>query len=163
MRLVSHPNVVDLRAFFYSNGDKVGFFHLNTNTKIRADVICRKTRFTSISCWNMYPKLSIVRAATTQSSSSPCLCSKSNCTCTNFCAHSPTSTPSASVIETSSPRTCSSTQPQASSNCVISALLRSWSQESPMSATSARGTTVPRNSFLVQPTTPLTLASRATH
>jgi len=25
MRLVSHPNVVDLRAFFYSNGDKVGF------------------------------------------------------------------------------------------------------------------------------------------
>jgi serine/threonine protein kinase len=26
MRLVSHPNVVDLRAFFYSNGDKVSFF-----------------------------------------------------------------------------------------------------------------------------------------
>ena len=25
MRLVSHPNVVDLRAFFYSNGDKVSF------------------------------------------------------------------------------------------------------------------------------------------
>jgi glycogen synthase kinase 3 beta len=24
MRLVSHPNVVDLKAFFYSNGDKVG-------------------------------------------------------------------------------------------------------------------------------------------
>ena len=24
MRLVGHPNVVDLRAFFYSNGDKVG-------------------------------------------------------------------------------------------------------------------------------------------
>lgn len=23
MRLVKHPNVVDLRAFFYSNGDKV--------------------------------------------------------------------------------------------------------------------------------------------
>lgn len=23
MRLLSHPNVVDLRAFFYSNGDKV--------------------------------------------------------------------------------------------------------------------------------------------
>jgi glycogen synthase kinase 3 beta len=25
MRLVSHPNVVDLKAFFYSNGDKVRF------------------------------------------------------------------------------------------------------------------------------------------
>ena len=25
MRLVSHPNVVDLKAFFYSNGDKVSF------------------------------------------------------------------------------------------------------------------------------------------
>lgn len=25
MRLVAHPNVVDLKAFFYSNGDKVGF------------------------------------------------------------------------------------------------------------------------------------------
>lgn len=25
MRLVSHPNVVDLKAFFYSNGDKVKF------------------------------------------------------------------------------------------------------------------------------------------
>jgi hypothetical protein len=24
MRLVSHPNVVDLKAFFYSNGEKVG-------------------------------------------------------------------------------------------------------------------------------------------
>jgi hypothetical protein len=23
MRLVEHPNVVDLKAFFYSNGDKV--------------------------------------------------------------------------------------------------------------------------------------------
>jgi hypothetical protein len=23
MRLVAHPNVVDLKAFFYSNGDKV--------------------------------------------------------------------------------------------------------------------------------------------
>lgn len=23
MRLVGHPNVVDLRAFFYSNGDRV--------------------------------------------------------------------------------------------------------------------------------------------
>jgi serine/threonine protein kinase len=26
MRLVSHPNVVDLKAFFYSNGDKVTFY-----------------------------------------------------------------------------------------------------------------------------------------
>lgn len=26
MRVVKHPNVVDLRAFFYSNGDKVSFF-----------------------------------------------------------------------------------------------------------------------------------------
>jgi hypothetical protein len=23
MRIVAHPNVVDLRAFFYSNGDRV--------------------------------------------------------------------------------------------------------------------------------------------
>lgn len=28
MRLVSHPNVVDLRAFFYSNGDRVRFLAL---------------------------------------------------------------------------------------------------------------------------------------
>lgn len=26
MRLVSHPNVVDLRAFFYTNGEKVSQF-----------------------------------------------------------------------------------------------------------------------------------------
>jgi glycogen synthase kinase 3 beta len=26
MRLVSHPNVVELRSFFYSNGDKVCLF-----------------------------------------------------------------------------------------------------------------------------------------
>jgi glycogen synthase kinase 3 beta len=31
MRLVSHPNVVDLRAFFYSNGDKVRVCSLQTN------------------------------------------------------------------------------------------------------------------------------------
>lgn len=27
MRLVAHPNVVDLKAFFYSNGDKVGLHY----------------------------------------------------------------------------------------------------------------------------------------
>jgi hypothetical protein len=26
MRIVAHPNVVDLRAFFYSNGDRVSPF-----------------------------------------------------------------------------------------------------------------------------------------
>jgi glycogen synthase kinase 3 beta len=26
MRLVSHPNVVDLKAFFYSNGDKASVY-----------------------------------------------------------------------------------------------------------------------------------------
>lgn len=31
MRLVSHPNVVDLRAFFYSNGDKVRVCGPQTN------------------------------------------------------------------------------------------------------------------------------------
>ena len=32
MRLVKHPNVVDLRAFFYSNGDKVrsSGYHVGT-------------------------------------------------------------------------------------------------------------------------------------
>jgi serine/threonine protein kinase len=38
MRLVSHPNVVDLKAFFYSNGDKVSHtaaFRLATRVKIR--------------------------------------------------------------------------------------------------------------------------------
>lgn len=28
MRLVAHPNVVDLKAFFYSNGDKAGVIGL---------------------------------------------------------------------------------------------------------------------------------------
>ena len=28
MRLVAHPNVVDLKAFFYSNGDKVSYTSL---------------------------------------------------------------------------------------------------------------------------------------
>lgn len=36
MRLVSHPNVVDLKAFFYSNGDKVGAgVFLATNSRSR--------------------------------------------------------------------------------------------------------------------------------
>ncbi len=35
MRLVSHPNVVDLRAFFYSNGDKVRHcFHTDSSSLI---------------------------------------------------------------------------------------------------------------------------------
>ena len=33
MRLVSHPNVVDLKAFFYSNGDKVRF-RITGRTKV---------------------------------------------------------------------------------------------------------------------------------
>jgi hypothetical protein len=31
MRLVSHPNVVDLKAFFYTNGDKASSFVINMN------------------------------------------------------------------------------------------------------------------------------------
>ena len=31
MRLVSHPNVVDLKAFFYSNGEKVGKIVVSPN------------------------------------------------------------------------------------------------------------------------------------
>jgi len=36
MRLVKHPNVVDLRAFFYSNGDKVRAHprHLRSPTQL---------------------------------------------------------------------------------------------------------------------------------
>lgn len=41
MRLVSHPNVVDLKAFFYSNGDKVSIAGL---------CIARLTRNRRMSC-----------------------------------------------------------------------------------------------------------------
>jgi serine/threonine protein kinase len=33
MRLVSHPNVVDLKAFFYSNGDKVCTCQISSGDK----------------------------------------------------------------------------------------------------------------------------------
>ena len=55
MRLVSHPNVVDLKAFFYSNGEKVGsLLHLlytvckGTSQKLIKS-LKRKTKCTSIS------------------------------------------------------------------------------------------------------------------
>ena len=51
MRLVSHPNVVDLKAFFYSNGDKVRFrvTDLITQGELTGTVIehCRKMKCTS--------------------------------------------------------------------------------------------------------------------
>lgn len=34
MRMVTHPNVVDLRAFFYSNGDRVSL-------PILLDIMCK--------------------------------------------------------------------------------------------------------------------------
>ena len=40
MRLVSHPNVVDLKAFFYSNGDKVFPHH-----DLRFPAVPRPSRF----------------------------------------------------------------------------------------------------------------------
>lgn len=77
MRLVSHPNVVDLRAFFYSNGDKVSFSltlwlfclaaanqSVSERSHTDADVHQRKTKYTSTLCSNTFPKLSIALVAT---------------------------------------------------------------------------------------------------
>ena len=105
MRLVSHPNVVDLKAFFYSNGDKVGthapLFPFTNSPHFR------RTRFISTSCSNMYLKPCIAPAATIPNSNSPCPPSKLNCTCINSCAPLLTSTRLASAIVTSNLRICS--------------------------------------------------------
>ena len=45
MRLVSHPNVVDLRAFFYSNGEKARALNPYQEAKSHFD-ISRKMKFT---------------------------------------------------------------------------------------------------------------------
>ena len=106
MRLVSHPNVVDLKAFFYSNGDKVSR-NPRGNGPHRVHVMRqRKMRCTSTLCSNMCLKPCIAQVATTQSSSSPCQCYKLSCTCTSCCGRSCTFTLSASAIVTSSHRTC---------------------------------------------------------
>lgn len=32
MRIVRHPNIVELKAFYYSNGERVSLFHPAQNT-----------------------------------------------------------------------------------------------------------------------------------
>lgn len=44
MRLVSHPNVVDLRAFFYSNGDKKDEVYLNLVQEFVPETVYRASR-----------------------------------------------------------------------------------------------------------------------
>ncbi|KAJ3487748.1 hypothetical protein NLJ89_g11683 [Agrocybe chaxingu] len=44
MRLVSHPNVVDLRAFFYSNGDKKDEVYLNLVLEYVPETVYRASR-----------------------------------------------------------------------------------------------------------------------
>ncbi|KAF5365779.1 hypothetical protein D9758_003158 [Tetrapyrgos nigripes] len=44
MRLVSHPNVVDLRAFFYSNGDKKDEIYLNLMLEYVPETVYRASR-----------------------------------------------------------------------------------------------------------------------
>lgn len=111
MRLVSHPNVVDLRAFFYSNGEKVGgdFSDLCLISRISVIVVgvscCdvhffRKMKSISTLYSNMSPKLFTAPAVIMRNSSNQCQCYKSNCICTNSCVRSPTSIRSGFVIVT---------------------------------------------------------------
>jgi len=44
MRLVSHPNVVDLKAFFYSNGDKKDEVYLNLVLEYVPETVYRASR-----------------------------------------------------------------------------------------------------------------------
>ncbi|BEJ01024.1 hypothetical protein CcaverHIS631_0508810 [Cutaneotrichosporon cavernicola] len=45
MRLVSHPNVVDLKAFFYSNGDKKDEVYLNLVLEFVPETVYRSLRY----------------------------------------------------------------------------------------------------------------------
>ena len=74
MRLVTHPNVVDLKAFFYSNGDKVSLCSLPTRPRTQEteqSVLThsrkRKMKCTSTLFKNTFPRLYTAQAATTQS------------------------------------------------------------------------------------------------
>lgn len=44
MRLVSHPNVVDLKAFFYNNGDKKDELYLNLVLEFVPETVYRVSR-----------------------------------------------------------------------------------------------------------------------
>jgi len=45
MRIVRHPNIVQLKAFYYSNGDRVGFPHCVLRT-LRLTSRYRETKST---------------------------------------------------------------------------------------------------------------------
>lgn len=47
MRIVRHPNIVELKAFYYSNGERVRFVSLHANADTLANTSShRKTKFT---------------------------------------------------------------------------------------------------------------------
>ena len=146
MRLVAHPNVVDLKAFFYSNGDKVSTcLPQAVRCTSEADNPSRKTKSTSIWSWSSFPRRSTGHLDTTPSSSSPCPCFRSNCICTNSSDHSHTFTRSVSATETSNHRIYFSTPHLVSSSYVISVPLKSSSLVNQTSATSVRDTTELQN------------------
>lgn len=61
MRIVSHPNIVELKSFYYSNGERVsqsgGWCDLYNISLTKSNI--RKMRYTSIWSSNLCPKRSI--------------------------------------------------------------------------------------------------------
>lgn len=65
MRIVRHPNIVELKAFFYNNGERVCV----CRQAIRAFRVAnrfshRRTKSTSTSCSNSFPRPSTAHPAT---------------------------------------------------------------------------------------------------
>lgn len=157
MRLVSHPNVVDLKAFFYSNGDKVSWFTLSqlfypTPFSPPPEAVfllillygflklARKTKSILILYWNSSPKQSTAPVAIMPNSNNPCRCCRSSCTCTSYSVLLPTSTLLGYATGISSHKTYYSTRRRVCSSCVTLGLPRSWLPGSRMLVISARDT-----------------------
>lgn len=151
MRLVSHPNVVDLKAFFYTNGEKVrrvsleitrltrqkDELYLNLVLEFVPETVYRASRHYS----KLKQVMPMLQVKLYMYQVSPLAYNGENSLMSSCSDRWPISTLSVSVIETSNPRTFSSTPLLVSSCCVISDPPRFSLLASQTSAISAPDTT----------------------
>ena len=140
MRIVRHPNIVELKAFYYSNGERVSI-STHGQVVLLTDTNYRKMRCISIWSRSTSPRLSTAHPGTSTRWRPPCPTWRWNYTSTSSSALWPTSTLKAFVIAISSHRICFWIQDLESWSCVISVVQRSWSRMSQTFPTSARDIT----------------------
>ena len=157
MRRLEHCNIVKLKYFFYSSGEKV-IQQQRPTPLISNDCVfpCRKMKCFSTWYWNLFQRQFIKWLVIIVNPNRQFLSVLSNSTCTSSFEAWPISIRWASATGISSRRTCSLTRSQECWSFVTLAVPSTSFKESPTSRTFVLVTTERPSSFSEPPITPPT-------